>query len=87
MGCIPSKKEVVPKKAKKGKKKPRGNITNVLPVEGALTEDEELEVLCEEANFELAGGLSQEQKNEVKRILAKNSANARSRLEKSFEYI
>merc|ERR1712142_130111 len=85
MGCIPSKKEVVPKKAKKGKKKPRGNITNVLPAEGALTEDEELEVLCEEVNFELAGGLSQEQKNEVKRILAKNSANASCRTRKELE--
>lgn len=77
MGCIPSKKEVVPKKAKKGKKKPRGIITHVLPVEGELTEDEELEVLCEEANFELPDGLSQEQKNEVKRILGKNSVDTR----------
>ena len=77
MGCIPSKKEVVPKKAKKGKKKSRGIITHVLPVEGELTEDEELEVLCEEANFELPDRLSQEQKNEVKRILGKNSVDTR----------
>ena len=70
MGCIPSKKEVVPeRKSQRRSTKKSKPVKNVLPAETQLTEEVDLEIMCEEGDFELPEGLSDQRKNQIQRIL------------------
>ena len=74
MGCIPSKKEVAPeRKSLRRSTKTRKSVKNVPPAESALTEDADLEIMCEEGNFELpdVSELSEHRKKQIQRRLAR----------------
>ena len=78
MGCIPSKKEVVPKnqqRPKKGKQKSAGWFERPLPEEGRLAEDAEMEAMCEDGEFELHS----KRESEIKRAIAQYGVSNQTR--------
>ena len=78
MGCIPSKKEVVPKnqqRPKKAKQKSAGWLERPLPEEGRLAEDAEMEAMCEDGEFELHS----KRESEIKRAIAQYGVSNQTR--------